>query len=149
MKFVRAYGFSLLEILVVLTIIALTMAVTIPVINRGSIKTLDETVSDVYRAMRAVRVQSLTEQKVVSFYVDVNSQTYKNEEGELLSLPPGIKLRAEIASPLNGKDSTIFRFFPDGSSTGGVLIFSQEGRIFSIKVDWLTGRITLSDGAGN
>ena len=39
------------------------------------------------------------------------------------------------------------RFFPEGSSTGGRLTVSNGRESQSVDVDWLTGRVSLGQGA--
>jgi len=40
------------------------------------------------------------------------------------------------------------RFYPDGSSTGGSIDLSVNGEGYRIKVDWLTGGVSLDGDPG-
>ncbi|NBC88790.1 MAG: hypothetical protein GVX90_04750 [Alphaproteobacteria bacterium] len=40
-----------------------------------------------------------------------------------------------------------FRFFPDGSATGGRITLSRDERQYRIDIDWLTGRVKILDGS--
>ena len=37
------------------------------------------------------------------------------------------------------------RFFPDGSSTGGYIALADDKTEYRVKVDWLTGHISIAD----
>ena len=38
-----------------------------------------------------------------------------------------------------------FRFYPDGSSNGGRVTITANEREFFIDIDWLSGRVTVTD----
>jgi general secretion pathway protein H len=45
-----------------------------------------------------------------------------------------------------GSGVGLFRFYPDGSSSGGQIIFRQGGATAVVAVDWLTGNAQIKDG---
>src|SRR5690554_4994532 len=56
-------GFTLIEMLVVLTILALVMAVVVPAINRGMTVTANDIARDVQIGLRKARSDAVTQQK--------------------------------------------------------------------------------------
>jgi general secretion pathway protein H len=57
-----------------------------------------------------------------------------------------LKLFTSQADQIN-ESTASFRFYPDGSSNGGRVTLIANDREFAIDVDWLTGRVTVSDSA--
>ena len=64
----------------------------------------------------------------------------------LPALPKDIELKlftaqSEILSDTRGG----IRFYPDGSSTGGRITVASGERKYLVDVDWLTGRVSITD----
>ena len=55
------------------------------------------------------------------------------------SLPADVAVKLKIAEPERARSRGGFRFFPDGSSTGGDMVLALHGREAKICVDWLSG----------
>jgi general secretion pathway protein H len=76
------------------------------------------------------------------FTTTYEEKTYKLNEQLTL------KLFTAQADQIN-EHTASFRFYPDGSSNGGRVTVaageSGNAREFVIDVDWLTGRVTVSD----
>ncbi len=64
------------------------------------------------------------------------------------ALPGDIVLEALTAAEDISEETrrAQFRFFPDGSATGGRITLSRGERAYRIDIDWLTGRVSILDG---
>jgi general secretion pathway protein H len=118
----------LIELLVVLTIVALLAAVALPQ-ARGLLR------ADIDRATRtvalAIRDQRSTAMRSGAM-ADVTAAAI------LPLLPAGTELAED------GLGAGGLKFFPNGTSTGGrVVLAAGDGRR-AVNIDWLTGRVTVT-----
>lgn len=139
----RAYaGFTLIEVLVVLTILALMMAVVVPAINRGMSVTANDVARDVQIGLRKARSEAVTQQKSQAFFIDTQNREYQISGRKTTRLPDDIELTAKVAQREAMEGKAAVRFYPDGSSTGGRIAIRQEDEQILINIDWLTGRVS-------
>ncbi|MET1079719.1 MAG: GspH/FimT family pseudopilin [Pseudomonas sp.] len=141
----RHSGFTLLETLVVLTILGLAMAVVAPAINRGLKPSLDDVARDMQIDLRKARGQAVTRQQSTLLWVDVEGRVYGLERGKPHSIPDGISIRTKVAATETRGPRAGVRFFADGSSSGGTLQLAQGDARVAVEIDWLTGRVSLSE----
>lgn len=143
----KLYGFSVLEILVVLAITALLLAIVPPmlpnVIDSTQVKAA---VRELSSALKYARSQAISSQDEVALKLDVDKKTYSIQARQRqLSLPDDAKLILTTASSeqISDNEGTI-RFFADGSSTGGGVRFKDRQQEYLIDVNWLTGKVTIN-----
>lgn len=136
-------GFTLIEMLVVLTILALMMAVVVPAINRGMSVTANDVARDVQIGLRKARSDAVTQQKSQAFVVDTQNREFQIRGRKKTRLPEDIELTAKVASGEAMQGKAAVRFYPDGSSTGGRIGVQQDDEQILINIDWLTGRVSL------
>lgn len=141
-------GFTLLELLVVLAIVAFVSAIAMPSFQRMAPRVEARAVAQTLAAdLRRLRSEALLRGQETRLIVDAAAHRYVAEPAPgVRSLPAGIELA--YVSPLSGKTSRAddqLRFRPDGSSTGGRLDLRRDGRVWHIDVDWLTGRVSLQE----
>ena len=141
-------GFSLLELLVVLTLIGLITAALPAVLSAGlpGLR-LKAAARDMVDVLRDAHAQALKTHKELVLTVDTESGRYGIiSTTEPTAIPAGAALRfrdipyAEARGPI-----AHIRFFPDGSSTGGSIGLVEKGQQYWIGVDWLTGRASILD----
>ena len=134
-------GFTLLEILIVIAIIAMVTTIALPAITRPSDRfLLDQTLHEIRSALRATRSTAITTNRIQTFTVDTRDRSYGSAAVGDRHFPAKINAEIKIAEPERISSSRGgIRFFPDGSSTGGELIFSIEARQAMLCVHWLTG----------
>lgn len=135
-------GFSLIELLVVLVVIALGAAVLAPRVGQSlDISKLNGTLRSLLATARDARAKAITQQREVVLLVDVAERSYRLDKGRSWPLRP-----ADAAIEVTGaeservSDSVIgIRFFPDGSATGGRVRFTINEQERFVDIDWLTG----------
>lgn len=135
-------GFTLIEMLVVLTILALMMAVVVPAINRGMSVTASDIARDVQIGLRKARSDSVTQQKSQAFEVDIHNRQFGVQGGKSTRLPEGVELVVNVAQREATQEKAVVRFYPDGSSTGGRIGIHESEEQILINIDWLTGRVS-------
>ena len=78
----------------------------------------------------------------MAFQVELESREY-GVEGRLERYPEQVELQLLVADSEGAATSAAIRFYPDGSSTGGLIdILRPGGSGVRIQVDWLLGRIS-------
>lgn len=149
-------GFTLLEILITLLVIALVLAVSYPSLSRGTaVLSLRTTSRDILGALRYAREKAVTEQTAMRVTVDLGSQTVRmtNDFGEgnrQYVLPDTVRIRRVLlgGAEAHGDVSTV-RFLPNGSSDAvEILIESKTGSFMRIVSDPLTGGACIQSGTG-
>lgn len=141
----RSSGFTLLELLVVLVLMALVTGVAVPLLSAAMPGVqLKSAVRDVLAGLRQAREQAILTQKPAALTIDVSKRTIwlSDRRGEK-RLPKDIQITLVVAGSAEGAQQGSFVFYPDGSSTGGHVILSLDGSKYRINVDWLTGLATV------
>ena len=137
-------GFTLLELLVAITIAALVLGVSIPATMRmyGSMQ-YHGAVKDVVAILTSARYAAISEG-------DSQDVLVKPQSGELTlndkvrKIPSSMTLEVVAARELNQEGVGVIRFYSDGSSSGGVVRLEHErGMKVEVQVDWLLGRVDL------
>jgi general secretion pathway protein H len=139
----EASGFTLIEMLVVLAILALTAATAVALLSRGSEALRLETASgELAAAIRVTRAAAITRNTQTALMIDVDRRTFGSTVVPQRSFAPNIETKLTYAAVMRSAPSEGgFRFFPDGSSTGGDVTLSLHGRQVRLCVDWLTGLV--------
>lgn len=141
----RIAGFTLIEMLVVLTIVALALAVVVPNVSKSMLLSVDDVARDVQISLRQARAKAVSEQQSTLFWVDVEQHQYLTHKNKTKAFPEDINMHAKVASrEVRGRKAGV-RFFPDGSSTGGRLTINDAKVTVYIDIDWLTGRVSVTD----
>ncbi len=141
-------GFTLLETLLVLILIATLAAVLAPAIVSTPGSDFRQASTQARAALRHARLIAMRERRDAVLLVNtrLGRVDLKGSDHSLV-LPPGIKVQLTTAeSEMLGEDQGGIRFFPDGSSTGGRITLSASDRIQHLDVAWLTGRVTQQEG---
>jgi len=143
----RQEGFTLLEIVVTLTILGLAMVLVVgykPPWSRGL--GLRGTAAEIVSGLRAARSEAIVRNRPVSFEIDLNSHRFQIGSGPVRQLPMDLTMTlVTVASERRGSQLGGIRFNPDGSSTGGRLLLADGRHTIALGIDWLTGRVIVSD----
>lgn len=139
-------GFTLVELLVVLSIMALLLILISPYIGPAFPQMeLKSAAREVAAALREARSRAITHNTETIFNLDVQKRAYIiSGDGTVHGLPPNLGLLLYTArGEALGTTSGDIRFFPDGSSTGGHVLLSESGRSYRVTVNWLTGHVEI------
>ena len=110
-------GFTLIEMLVVMTIMALVATIAVPLLTRPSnTLRLETTARDLAGALRLTRARAIAQNVDIALDIDVDRHTFQSAAMALQSFAPGIVAELRVAEPERATPSRgAFRFFPDGS----------------------------------
>lgn len=145
----QAKGFTLIELLIVIVIIAVTAAVVAPNIGSGNqTATLNGAARELASGLRFARGHALSYRKESVLLLNLSDNTYKiTDKNQVYKLSKDIEVTLDIAeSQLIGEKQGGFRFFPDGSSTGGRITLEIAENKRQLDVNWLTGQVEIDDG---
>lgn len=141
----REAGFTLLELLAVLTILAISAGAF--VFNGGKAgesAKFRAVLMETAAAIKAARNDAMRRRAPVVFTVDAGRRRIGYAGGKgMIAVPQGVELAAVLAdSVADSSGAGGIAFYPEGTSSGGVLVFSMAGRAHEIRVNWLTGNVS-------
>lgn len=146
----RARGFSLLEMLLVMAIIAFAGLLAASAMSGGfdGIR-LRSASSDIAAQLRFTRAQAIATGRRQDFSIDPRAHTWKAPKQRHGKLPKqlGIDFYGAREVQPSASEGGI-AFFPDGASTGGRIRLSAKKAVRDIEVAWLTGQVTVKRGDG-
>ena len=140
-------GFSLVELLVVVAILALAAAVMPRTFSGLGAVRLHAAADDLVDRLKQLRLDAVTSGRTTEMLFDSAALAYtiSGDPGSRRILNGITAIVVETPSMLAADKSARVRFFPDGSTTGATVRLTQEARSATIVVDWLTGRIRRRD----
>jgi prepilin-type N-terminal cleavage/methylation domain-containing protein len=146
-------GFSLLELIIVLTILVLSVSlVTSSMSNLSRTIELKAAAKKVSGILRYYRSEAINKGSVYQVLLaePVDEKEADKKEGEegaktLYGLPEGVQMKEiDFTSPQYPCDLPAVEFYPNGGSNGGSVLFdSQERKGYRIKVHFLTGEVKI------
>lgn len=137
-------GFSLMELMVALTILALAMTVvSLSLTRRSSGFEVRRASADVSMLLRDARASAQEHNQMVRVVFLPEARRFEGDAGQAVNLPPSIEASL-VSSAAAGQAGLIF--LPDGSSTGGTITLTAAGLRERVEVDWLTSRIDRRRG---
>jgi general secretion pathway protein H len=142
---IKARGFTLVELLVVMAIAVVVMT-AVPTLFSAAFPGLEmkSAARRTAATLRLARESAIRRGEETAVLVDLEHHRLAFEGYRALSLPNRLSLQLDAAgSELIDEQRGTIRFFPDGSSTGGRLVLSHGGHGYQVGVAWLTGRIEL------
>ena len=142
----RVQGFTLVEFLAVLLLLATAFAIALPALTAGSVSEIRAAARTVAAGLRQTRERAIATNRAVVMRVDVENRRI-GMDNRSHQLPKRVRVGLVTArgERIDGTRGAI-RFFPDGSSTGGRVTLATDSRSILVDVDWLTGRVSMRDG---
>jgi general secretion pathway protein H len=134
-------GFTLLELVVVLLVIAVAVAVVAPTIGRSveSVRARAE-VAGVSATLRHAREQAITTRQSHTVVVNpTNRMVTVTADDDEVRWTRAISPRLRIDAP--DPDALTIRFEPQGTSSGGAFRLTSGPVSYRVTVDAVTGRV--------
>jgi prepilin-type N-terminal cleavage/methylation domain-containing protein len=136
----RNGGFSLIELLAVLTIVSL-LAGSISYLFIENRETLKTQAVDVVQNLSLARQRAIRDDRPYQVQIDIGSNTIKFA-GEAIELSEDVAITVRTAeNQLLDHDLVGMTFYPDSSSSGGVIELETESELYKISVIWISGKI--------
>ena len=139
-------GFTLLETICVLAIIAMLAAVALPAFPRGTSRTrLEAYALQTAALLKADRNAAIRRGAAVATDLSPISRTIRSgASGRLVQLPQDVGFNAILASQCDQRAAGMaIQFLPSGMSCGGTIFLSRLGTTLEVRVTWLTGGVEI------
>jgi general secretion pathway protein H len=146
MNRVSERGFTLLEMVCVMAIVAMLAAVLLPLAPlHTSRPRLQAYALEAASLLKADRNGAIKRQSDVATLVDAPSRAIRSAvTGETLRIPDDIRFDALLPQTCRQRAAlSTIRFFADGMSCGGTIALTRLDASYEIRVNWLTGRIEV------
>jgi general secretion pathway protein H len=132
-------GFTLIETMAVMLIIALVASIVVPMTRgtgRGQLKAVALETADL---LRRERVGAVLTRRLRHVSIDGEQRVLIGDGGRSVAIPGDVM---GVNETWAGRRSLV-RFETDGSSSGTVIKLAREGFGYEIRVNWYTGGVTL------
>ena len=143
-----AGGFSLLEMLLVVALIAAVGVLTATSLAGGMDGVrLRSAAKQVAAQLRFTRAQAIATGRPQRFTIDPSAHTWtapKQRSGEIAEQLGIVFTGARETQPARGVGAIVF--FSDGASTGGRIQLTAKQAAWNVDVKWLTGEVSVRRG---
>jgi general secretion pathway protein H len=140
------HGFTLLEVVCVIALIAMLAAVALPLLPRNTSRArLHAYALEAASLLKADRNAAIRGGAEMSTLVDAPSRAIRSgATGQAIRIPDDVRFDALLPQTCRRRAvlSTI-SFFADGTSCGGAVALTGLGSSYEIRVNWLTGRVEV------
>ena len=139
-------GFTLIEIVCALAIIALLAALVLPALPRATSQArLAGYAIEVAGLLKGDRTAAIRERITVSTFLDAQRRTIRSgSTPTVIEIPEDVSFNALLAQRCGDRPvGRTIDFSPSGASCGGVIALSRQGVGYQIRVNWLTGGVEV------
>jgi general secretion pathway protein H len=139
-------GFTLLEMVCIIAVIAMMAAVLLPNIPRNTSRPrLEAYAVEMASLLKADRTAAIRQRAQVATQINAGARSLRSgSTGQILRVPDDVVFEALLPSRCNGRPAlSAISFFPNGISCGGTVTLSRLGTRYEIRVNWLTGGIEI------
>lgn len=143
-------GYSLLEMLVVISIIALVTLSTPTAITKIIPNfQVRQFANDLAERVRIMRREAIQENSVKGFIYDPNTNVIAEfggnmgAEGDTLAIPAGVSFTFEPASEWRSVPENRLEFYPSGAASGGVIKVERGTVSVDIEINWISGAVEV------
>ena len=138
-------GFTLLELLVVVTILALA-STQVGVNLAGDRGDLESIARTLVTDLRYVRSRAMVGNVDTALVVDLSRGAYYSRAAKIeRELPQSVALELTVDRRDAADQHGRIVFYPDGSSSGGKVRLTRNGRSLDITTAWLNGYVSLRE----
>jgi general secretion pathway protein H len=142
----RESGFTLIEVVCVLSIVGLLVMVALPAMPTKTTQSrLAGYAVEISTLLKADRNAAIRQRALVSTSLSAAAHFVKSGAGEgTVRLPPDVALDAILATRCGDRiEGSKIEFFPSGMSCGGTIAIARGSSGFEIRVNWLTGGVEI------
>ncbi len=139
-------GFTLLEMVCVIAIIAMLAAVLLPNISRGTSRPrLEAYAVQTAALLKTDRTAAIRRRVQIATQIDAGTSSLRSgSTGRTLRIPDDVAFDALLPDRCNERPAfSTISFFASGMSCGGTIMLSRLGTGYEIRVNWLTGGIEI------
>jgi general secretion pathway protein H len=140
------HGFTLLEMVCVLAIIALLTAVLLPFIPHDTSRSrLQSYALQAATLLKADRNAAIRGQISVATVVDAQARAIRSGASQAaIRIPDDVRFDALLPQTCRQRQAlSTISFFANGTSCGGTIALTRFDAGYEIRVNWLTGRIEI------
>jgi general secretion pathway protein H len=139
-------GFTLLELVCVIAILAILASIILPSFPRGTSRARLESYAVATAALlKGDRDAAMRRQVEIETNVNAESRSVRSGASNvIIRVPDDVKFDALLPARCghHGGNGTI-RFFATGMSCGGVVALTRAGIGYEVRVNWLTGGVEI------
>jgi len=138
----RSMGFTLLELLVVMTLLGIAALLVVPRVGGGQMVQLQAQVREVVALLNYARRSAIIDGKMQTILMQPGDAEHPVSIQNNTWTSRGAKLAWSEKTTGRPKDRFEITFYPEGGSDGGELIITQEDKFkMKITVHPITGKI--------
>jgi general secretion pathway protein H len=140
-------GFTLLEMVCVLALIAMMAAVLLPFIPRHTTRSrLQAYALQTAALLKADRDAAIRRGAGVATLVDAESRQIRSgASADMIRIPNDVQFDALLPRTCNRRQAlSTISFFASGMSCGGAITLTRLDVGYEVRVNWLTGRIEIA-----
>lgn len=141
----RQQGFSLVELLVVIVLLAGASALAVASVVRNTPGAqLRRQSEDIAAQLRFVRMRALASGREQQFTISPDGRQWRGADGRRGEFSSDLSVELTGArEAIPGRAATSIAFHPGGCSSGGSIRIAREGAAYVVEVSWLTGAVRL------
>jgi general secretion pathway protein H len=139
-------GFTLLEMVCVLALIAMMAAVLLPFIpHQTSRSRLQAYALQAAAMLKEDRNAAIRRGTGVATLVDTGSRLIRSgATADMIRIPDDVRIEALLPRTCNRRESlSTISFFASGMSCGGAIALTRLDVGYEVRVNWLTGRVEI------
>lgn len=146
----RDEGFSLLELIVVMGLLALALGVVLPslVAGRDQVR-VEQVAARIALDMKKARAAAILGGVPIAVSLDTKAHGYRMDGAASTTLlPRSASITWQVPPHVRpGSHAARIVFYPDGSASGATLTLAdQRGRVSTLTIDRVTGQAAVSGG---
>lgn len=142
-----AQGFSLVEMLAAITVIAAVSALAVPQFIRATNRSVEDLANHLVNDLNATAHHAVMTGTTVDVIFDLAERKVVFDPQQTTRTLPE-QILVEVTTPAGqqiGEDISRIQFGPDALSSGGVIVLQSDGAHAEVRVHWLTGEARRVD----
>ena len=140
-----ADGFTLVEVLVALAVVAALGIVVAPAFHKtGQVRVLADA-RNLAAALRITRAAAIAQNRTMTLVLDAEHRVFASEAVPSGTLDPQTEIGIEVAEPYRAGYAAGIRFLPSGRSTGGRIRLVNGTFQNRLQVIWATGHVLVEE----